>query len=29
LTVIRGFTKDEMDYAIETLIDAGKKMELI
>lgn len=29
LTVIRGFTKDEMDYAIETIIEAGKEMSLI
>jgi 8-amino-7-oxononanoate synthase len=29
LTVVRGFTQDDMDYAIETIVDAGKKMELI
>jgi 8-amino-7-oxononanoate synthase len=29
LTVVRGFTKEDMDYAVDTLIDAGKKMELI
>lgn len=29
LTVVRGFTKEEMDYAIGVLIDAGKKMGLI
>jgi 8-amino-7-oxononanoate synthase len=29
LTVVRGFTEEDMDYAIDTLIDAGKEMELI
>jgi 8-amino-7-oxononanoate synthase len=29
LTIVRGFTKEDMDYAIETLIDAGKKAGLI
>ncbi|HNT67947.1 MAG TPA: 8-amino-7-oxononanoate synthase [Syntrophorhabdaceae bacterium] len=29
LTVVRGFTQEDMDYAIETIIHAGKKMELI
>ncbi len=29
LTVVRDFTKADLDYAIETLIDAGKKIELI
>ncbi len=29
LTIVRGLTTEEMDYAIETLIDAGKKMKLI
>jgi len=29
LTVVRGFTQDNMDYAIETIIHAGKKMGLI
>ncbi|OPY73872.1 MAG: 8-amino-7-oxononanoate synthase [Syntrophorhabdus sp. PtaU1.Bin058] len=29
LTVVRGFTQDDMDYTIETIIDAGKKMKLI
>ena len=29
LTVVRGFSKDDMDRAIEALIDAGKKMGLI
>ncbi|HNS14764.1 MAG TPA: 8-amino-7-oxononanoate synthase, partial [Syntrophorhabdaceae bacterium] len=28
LTVVRGFTQEDMDYAIETIIHAGKKMEL-
>lgn len=29
LTVVRGFARDEMDYAIETLVQAGKTMGLI
>jgi len=29
LTVVKGFVKDEMDYAIETLVQAGKTMGLI
>ena len=29
LTVVRGFTQDDMDYAIETIVHAGKKMGLI
>jgi 8-amino-7-oxononanoate synthase len=29
LTVVRGFSRDEMGYAIETLVQAGKTMELI
>jgi 8-amino-7-oxononanoate synthase len=29
LTVIKGFSKDEMDYALKTLIDAGRMMGLI
>ncbi len=29
LTVVKGFAKDEMDYAIETLVQAGKTMGLI
>jgi 8-amino-7-oxononanoate synthase len=29
LTVVRGFTKEEMDFALDTLIDAGKEMDLI
>jgi 7-keto-8-aminopelargonate synthetase-like enzyme len=29
LTVVRGFTKDDMDYAIEALIETGRKMKLI
>jgi 8-amino-7-oxononanoate synthase len=29
LTVVRGFTKGDMDFALDALIDAGKKMELI
>lgn len=29
LTVVRGFTQDDMDYTIETIIAAGKKMKLI
>lgn len=29
LTVVRGFTQDDMDYAIETIIHAGRKMGLI
>jgi len=29
LTIVRGLTVEEMDYAIETLIDTGKKMKLI
>jgi len=29
LTVVRGFTQEDMDYAIETIIHAGKKMGLI
>lgn len=29
LTIVRGLTMEEMDYAIETLIDVGKKMKLI
>ena len=29
LTVVRGFTQEDMDYAIETIILAGKKMGLI
>ncbi len=29
LTVVRGFTRDEMDYALEKLIDAGRKIGLI
>jgi 7-keto-8-aminopelargonate synthetase-like enzyme len=29
LTVVRGFTRDEMDYAVQTLIQVGKTMGLI
>jgi len=29
LTVVRGFTQEDMDYAIETIIHAGKKMGLV
>jgi 7-keto-8-aminopelargonate synthetase-like enzyme len=29
LTVVRGLTKDDMDYAIEALVNAGQKMGLI
>jgi len=29
LTVVRGFTKEDMDYALENIIDVGKKMMLI
>ena len=29
LTVVRGFTKSDMNYAIEAIIDVGKKMKLI
>jgi glycine C-acetyltransferase len=29
LTMASGFTKDDIDYAIEALIDVGKKMKLI
>lgn len=29
LTVVRGFARDEMDYAIDAIIDAGRKMGLI
>jgi 8-amino-7-oxononanoate synthase len=29
LTVVRDFTKDDMDHAIEALVDVGKKMKLI
>jgi 8-amino-7-oxononanoate synthase len=29
LTVVRGFTKDDMDRAVEALINVGKKMKLI
>ncbi len=29
LTVVRGFTKDEMNRAVEAIIDVGKKMRLI
>ena len=29
LTVVRGFARDEMDYAIETLVQTGKTMGLI
>ncbi|MCX5799116.1 MAG: aminotransferase class I/II-fold pyridoxal phosphate-dependent enzyme, partial [Proteobacteria bacterium] len=29
LTIVRGFTKDDMDYAMEAFIDTGKKMGLI
>ncbi|MBA4391473.1 MAG: 8-amino-7-oxononanoate synthase [Syntrophus sp. (in: bacteria)] len=29
LTVVRDFTKDDMDYALEALIDTGKQMKLI
>jgi 7-keto-8-aminopelargonate synthetase-like enzyme len=29
LTVVRGFTKTDMDYAIEALIDTGSEMRLI
>jgi 8-amino-7-oxononanoate synthase len=29
LTVVRDFTKDDMDYALEVLIDTGKRMKLI
>jgi 8-amino-7-oxononanoate synthase len=29
LTVVRGFTKDDMDRALEAIIDVGKKMKLI
>jgi len=29
LTVVRGFTQEDMDYAIETIIHAGKKIGLI
>ena len=29
LTVVRGFTKNEMDQALEAIIDVGKKMKLI
>ena len=29
LTVVRGFARDEMNYAIETLVQAGKTMGLI
>jgi len=29
LTVVRGFTKDEMDYAVQTIIQVGKTMGLI
>jgi 7-keto-8-aminopelargonate synthetase-like enzyme len=29
LTMVSGFTKDDIDYAIEALIDVGRKMKLI
>lgn len=29
LTVVKGFARDEMDYAIDAIIDAGRKMGLI
>jgi 7-keto-8-aminopelargonate synthetase-like enzyme len=29
LTVVRGFTKNEMDRAIEAIIDTGREMKLI
>lgn len=29
LTVVRDFTRDDMDYALEALIDTGKRMKLI
>jgi 8-amino-7-oxononanoate synthase len=29
LTVVKGFTKADMDHAIESIIDAGRKMRLI
>jgi 7-keto-8-aminopelargonate synthetase-like enzyme len=29
LTIVRGFTKDDMDRALEALVDAGRRLNLI